>query len=67
MALLVQTPQDKAVVEGLKIQRKVYQDALQATVEALEFGELEDAKNGWQVRLVMSYKPFKANVCVIRV
>ncbi len=44
MALLVQTPQDKAVVEGLKIQRKVYQDALQATVEALEFGELEEAK-----------------------
>jgi methyl-accepting chemotaxis protein len=44
MALLVQTPQDKAVVEGLKVQRQVYQDALQATVEALEFGELEEAK-----------------------
>jgi len=44
MALLVQTPQDKAVVEGLKVQRKVYQDALQATVEALEFGELDEAK-----------------------
>lgn len=44
MALLVQTPKDKASIEGLKTQRKVYQAALQATVEALEFGELDDAK-----------------------
>ncbi|PJE56601.1 methyl-accepting chemotaxis protein [Marinomonas sp. BSi20584] len=44
MALLVQTPKDKASIEVLKKQRKVYQAALQATVEALEFGELDDAK-----------------------
>ncbi|RBP83848.1 methyl-accepting chemotaxis protein [Marinomonas rhizomae] len=44
MALLVHTPKDKGSIEGLKKQRKVYQEALQATVEALEFGELEEAK-----------------------
>ncbi|NVK72374.1 MAG: methyl-accepting chemotaxis protein [Oceanospirillaceae bacterium] len=44
MAELVKTPEDKASVEGLKKQRKVYQAALQATVEALEFGELDEAK-----------------------
>ena len=44
MAELVKTPKDKASVEGLKKQKKVYQAALQATVEALEFGELDEAK-----------------------
>lgn len=44
MAELVKTPEDKASVEGLKKQKKVYQAALQATVEALEFGELDEAK-----------------------
>lgn len=44
MAELVKMPEDKASVEGLKKQKKVYQAALQATVEALEFGELDEAK-----------------------
>ena len=44
MAILVQTEKDQLIVTGLQTQRKVYQAALQSTVEALEFGELEDAK-----------------------
>ena len=44
MASLVQTAKDKSIIEDLQAQRKVYQGALQSTVEALEFGELEDAK-----------------------
>ncbi|MBJ7536157.1 methyl-accepting chemotaxis protein [Marinomonas transparens] len=44
MGGLVQTTQGKASVAALKTQRQVYQAALQATVEALEFGELADAK-----------------------
>jgi methyl-accepting chemotaxis protein len=44
MASLVQTPKDKSIIEDLQAQRKVYQAALQSTVEALEFGELDDAK-----------------------
>lgn len=44
MAGLVQSAKEKSIVEGLQAQRIVYQAALQSTVEALEFGELEDAK-----------------------
>ena len=44
MSELVKDPDNKAAVESLKAQRVVYQAALQATVEALEFGELADAK-----------------------
>lgn len=44
MANLVRTEQEKTIIEGLKAQRKVYQAALQSTVEALEFGELGEAK-----------------------
>lgn len=44
MAELVTTAEDQQTVAALKKQRGVYQDALQATVEALEFGELEQAK-----------------------
>ncbi|MDW6003572.1 methyl-accepting chemotaxis protein [Vibrio mangrovi] len=44
MAKLVKTPADQQAVTALKKQRVVYQDALQATVEALEFGEPEEAK-----------------------
>lgn len=42
---LVTHPEDKQIVEVLKGQRAVYQKALQATVEALELGELDEAKN----------------------
>ena len=44
MSELVQDPTNKEMVESLKAQRVVYQAALQSTVEALEFGELSDAK-----------------------
>ncbi|MEO9654036.1 methyl-accepting chemotaxis protein [Marinomonas sp.] len=44
MSELVQDPANKEMVESLKAQRVVYQAALQSTVEALEFGELADAK-----------------------
>jgi len=44
MTNLVSSAQNKAAVEALKDQRGVYQAALQSTVEALEFGELADAK-----------------------
>ncbi|MGR0279202.1 methyl-accepting chemotaxis protein [Marinomonas dokdonensis] len=44
MSELVQDPTNKEMVESLKAQRVVYQAALQSTVEALEFGELADAK-----------------------
>lgn len=44
MATLVRSDQDTASVESLKRQKVVYQNALQATVEVLEFGELEEAK-----------------------
>ncbi|MGB5997232.1 MAG: MCP four helix bundle domain-containing protein, partial [Marinomonas sp.] len=45
MQTLVKLPEDQHSVEQLKQQRGVYQKALQATVEALELGELEEAKN----------------------
>ncbi|MGO3407202.1 methyl-accepting chemotaxis protein [Marinomonas sp.] len=45
MQTLVKLPEDQRSVEQLKQQRGVYQKALQATVEALELGELEEAKN----------------------
>lgn len=45
MQTLVKLPEDQLSVEQLKQQRGVYQKALQATVEALELGELEEAKN----------------------
>ncbi|REG83742.1 methyl-accepting chemotaxis protein [Marinomonas pollencensis] len=45
METLVQLPEDQQIIERLKNQRGVYQKALQATVEALELGELEEAKN----------------------
>ncbi|WOD09067.1 MCP four helix bundle domain-containing protein [Marinomonas sp. GJ51-6] len=44
MTSLVTSDKNKAVVEALKKQREIYQAALQSTVEALEFGELDDAK-----------------------
>lgn len=44
MTNLVTSEKNKAVVEALKEQRGIYQAALQSTVEALEFGELSDAK-----------------------
>ncbi|ETX12304.1 methyl-accepting chemotaxis protein [Marinomonas ushuaiensis DSM 15871] len=44
MTNLVTSEKNKAVVEALKTQRVIYQAALQSTVEALEFGELSDAK-----------------------
>jgi len=44
MSTLVNSEKNKAAVEALKLQRTVYQAALQSTVEALEFGELPDAK-----------------------
>ncbi|MBT3146503.1 methyl-accepting chemotaxis protein [Neptunomonas phycophila] len=44
MAGLVTSKKNKVAVEALKAQRGVYQAALQSTVEALEFGELDDAK-----------------------
>jgi len=44
MTSLVTSEKNKATVEALKVQRGVYQAALQSTVEALEFGELQDAK-----------------------
>ena len=44
MTNLVKSNKNKATVEALKAQRKIYQAALQSTVEALEFGELPDAK-----------------------
>jgi methyl-accepting chemotaxis protein len=44
MANLVTSDENKAAIEALKVQRGVYQAALQSTVEALEFGELNDAK-----------------------
>ncbi|MEL0615095.1 methyl-accepting chemotaxis protein, partial [Marinomonas arenicola] len=45
MQTLVKLPEDQRSVEQLKQQRGVYQKALQDTVEALELGELEEAKN----------------------
>ena len=45
METLVKLPEDQQIIERLKKQREVYQKALQATVEALELGELEEAKN----------------------
>ncbi len=42
---LVTRPEDKQIVAVLKGQRAVYQKALQATVEALELGELDEAKS----------------------
>ncbi|MFI8622336.1 methyl-accepting chemotaxis protein [Marinomonas sp. NPDC078689] len=45
MQTLVKLPEDQRSVEQLKQQRGVYQKALQATVEALELGELEEAKS----------------------
>lgn len=44
MQNLVKLPEDKQIVEKLKSQRAVYQKALQDTVEALEIGELDDAR-----------------------
>ena len=44
MTNLVTSKQNIATVEALKKQRGIYQAALQSTVEALEFGELADAK-----------------------
>ena len=44
MTNLVTSQQDKTAVAALKKQRSIYQAALQSTVEALEFGELADAK-----------------------
>ncbi|MFM2482546.1 methyl-accepting chemotaxis protein [Celerinatantimonas sp. YJH-8] len=44
MAQLVTTSVDQQAVVALKKQRGIYQDALQATVEALEFGQLDQAK-----------------------
>jgi len=44
MTNLVTSEENKATVEALKVQRGVYQAALQSTVESLEFGELDDAK-----------------------
>lgn len=44
MANLVTSDENKSAIEALKAQRAVYQAALQSTVEALEFGELDDAK-----------------------
>jgi len=44
MTSLVTSEKNKATVEALKVQRGVYQAVLQSTVEALEFGELQDAK-----------------------
>lgn len=44
MSGLVKSEHEINIIEGLKAQRKVYQAALQSTVEALEFGELDDAK-----------------------
>lgn len=44
MAGLVTSEKNKVAVEALKAQRGVYQASLQSTVEALEFGELDDAK-----------------------
>ena len=45
MASLVNSDRDASLIDGLKAQRKVYQAALQSTVEALEFGEIDVAKN----------------------
>lgn len=45
MASLVKNDRDASLIDGLKTQRKVYQAALQSTVEALEFGEIDVAKN----------------------
>ena len=45
MASLVNSDRDASLIDGLKTQRKVYQAALQSTVEALEFGEIDVAKN----------------------
>ncbi|GAB3487483.1 methyl-accepting chemotaxis protein [Marinomonas epiphytica] len=44
MLELVSSSENQAHIEVLKKQRVVYQAALQSTVEALEFGELADAK-----------------------
>lgn len=45
MTELVRTEQDKALIAQLKEQKIIYQNALQETVEALEFGELAQAKS----------------------
>lgn len=44
MAGLVRTEQDMVLITALKEQKVIYQNALQETVEALEFGELAQAK-----------------------
>lgn len=44
MLELVSSSENQAHIEALKQQRVVYQAALQSTVEALEFGELAEAK-----------------------
>ncbi|MCV2401800.1 methyl-accepting chemotaxis protein [Marinomonas sp. C2222] len=43
MSKLIQA-EDSSVIDSLKAQKDIYQAALQSTVEALEFGELADAK-----------------------
>lgn len=44
MLALVTSDKDKRAIENLKKQRAVYQEARQATLEAIEFGEEEEAK-----------------------